>query len=918
MLTMTSYIHDYALESAKVFNEFDQSSFINSAAIALNKAGSNISLTFSGNHCTNMLEKTIAHINEIEIDSYAISEFVSKILESGRVDSAKIMMKDIGKFESIVLKPQYLVEAVNDYKEVINGIASGKYTADKVKNFYVNSDAYVMTLKKRLVTSNINVNITSKDMIKYENTEKVPVTTRYLEDVVLPFLQYVPKKKKELTVEISNVNSIVGNVISDIKRLINDVTTGINTDKVDLIQKKLMMQYTFNQVRALLEGVTFITYAAMRKVHQFEDFVIECQNVYNALTLVFNDNITLIEAGTFDKKVITATDANNMAEKLIEGSNDVFAELAHNIIEYHRGYISSHISNIGDISGGDTEDYINTLLDKNEFNPDKYYDIVKAYIEIGNGLDILAKNCDDRLMIFDELVKKAGFVITLPDRFHNEIDALDDLSYYGITDLEIGNNGEKTATYYTILAEINSYPKLTEQIANAAKAIHVKAEYVEDLFNAKKNGELAYSETMNELKIFLDSFKDQFRALNTQIVKGLYMRLKCLAAKADECLDNVNSTPEGDYYTDDDFFEEATLSNLEEIDAINDIVMESLLKEYYAEREFLERGVRLVYEAEGDTNTTVKVNDGTTTNTASNTTGSGNIINKEKLSKLLNDIGEWFEKMISSFEEILGRQAAKNTKWLAEHKDGLMTRSYSNVEIQILPYDQMPHTNIANDIAKMATNVSAMSIQNMQNIKSYEDMRDKLINFGPKFNNNGDEKVTITNYYKVGNKPLQTTSYANNNIKTIVVNNMIPYCEAFYSSYKDEIKKQLTALKTSAENISKTYVSESVNDVSLASIFTEADAPVQNTATPTVKTTTTTDTNTNTNNTQNTEKSGLSEKAGWIKRCIQVYSGSVLNSIRDRNNDYFKVLYALAPKTAPTTKETTTNANQNTETTQAQ
>ena len=32
-----------------------------------------------------------------------------------------------------------------------------------------------------------------------------------------------------------------------------------------------------------------------------------------------------------------------------------------------------------------------------------------------------------------------------------------------------------------------------------------------------------------------------------------------------------------------------------------------------------------------------------------------------------------------------------------------------------------------------------------------------------------------------------------------------------------------------------------------------------------------------------------------MKQCVQNYSGSVLNAIRDRKNDYFKVLFALAP-----------------------
>ena len=69
-------------------------------------------------------------------------------------------------------------------------------------------------------------------------------------------------------------------------------------------KKKMMMQYTFNYIRAILEGAAFLTYTAMRKVHQFEESVVECQNIYNSLTLVFNDSMTLIESGAFDNKVI--------------------------------------------------------------------------------------------------------------------------------------------------------------------------------------------------------------------------------------------------------------------------------------------------------------------------------------------------------------------------------------------------------------------------------------------------------------------------------------------------------------------------------------------------------------------------------------------------------------------------------------
>jgi hypothetical protein len=243
--------------------------------------------------------------------------------------------------------------------------------------------------------------------------------------------------------------------------------------------------------RAILDGVSFITYAAIRKAHQFEECVVACQNIYNALTLTFSDVINIIESGLYDNRSITADDAYDIAEKLIDGKNDVFVELANNIIEYHKGYVSSQTQIAAGVSGGEVTDFMTTMLSQNMYNNDLYKDIVKIFIEIGNGLDIVAKNYDDRLLVFDDIVKKAGFSLTLIDRFQNDIKAIDDLSMYGITSLDIGNGGEKERIYHMILSEITDYPKLTESIAKAAKEVKARVDYIEELFNDKRDTELA-------------------------------------------------------------------------------------------------------------------------------------------------------------------------------------------------------------------------------------------------------------------------------------------------------------------------------------------------------------------------------------------------------------------------------------------
>ena len=65
-----------------------------------------------------------------------------------------------------------------------------------------------------------------------------------------------------------------------------------------------------------------------------------------------------------------------------------------------------------------------------------------------------------------------------------------------------------------------------------------------------------------------------------------------------------------------------------------------------------------------------------------------------------------------------------------------MNRSYSNVQIDILPYDRGPTTQkIDQDITSFTTNLNTMTKDNIAKINTYEELRSKLIT-GIKFNAN--------------------------------------------------------------------------------------------------------------------------------------------------------------------------------------
>ena len=900
----------YVFDESEFFNEYDSSSFIMISNSVLNKKIADFLVFIKDTESTTLLESAIRNLNTIDVESYAMTEFMTKILGSSKVDRAGLMMKDITKNGKIIVKMQYLKEAVNDLKYNINDLLGGKIDADSVAvNIKtMTASSYKDKLKQRTVEIyNIPYIDDPKKFIANVSYISTPLTIQYLNSVVIPYVENFQKTKTVITTE---TNLIIREISNDISEL-SLTMKALNSVNIPDDKKSIILNYCYNTVRTILEVIKYVTYCQMRKIHIIEENITAIQEAYNKLMLLFASETSLVEAGAYDTRIITAADGNNLIEAIFNGQIDAFIELSNSIIEYHKGYIFDKFG----MDKSDSDTVMSKIIEDDTYNKDIYNDIVKVYIEIGNGLDILAKNSDDYLMVFDDLKNKSGFVVPLPERFKTEIDRIKEVSNYGLTNISIGSGGEKTDTYFKILSEIIDYPKNMERIANTVCDMWQKFEYVDKLFTSKANGELAYSETMNELKILLESLKEQYKIITKSITDNMYLRLKLLSEKADQCLDNVSSEDKTNIEEliptpNRNFMGEATLGIIDVQNALTDLYMDIYMKEYYSEREYLEKGIRLVYEADGDTNssnqnkpdTHVAVND----NPDAKNSASSTKLDGGKLKNILKTIGEWFKKMVEAFTNMINKYKVKNRGWLTKHKNGLLTRSYSNVQIDILPYDRGPTTQkIDQDIASFITNLNTMTKDNIAKVNTYEDLRSKLITGGIIFNANEDEKATITRYYKVGNNKLETVKYSNNEIKTYISQHMIPYCEVFYTTYYDSLSKKLKDVEKSMEDVIKTYTTEAFADLASGSsiFYEEGEQNTSGTNTTTTVTTTTGSTNTNQNNNGG---ANITQKTGWIQTCVRNYIGCILTAIRDRNNDYLKVLFALAPKA-----ETTNTNNKN-------
>ena len=280
---------------------------------------------------------------------------------------------------------------------------------------------------------------------------------------------------------------------------------------------------------------------------------------------------------------------------------------------------------------------------------------------------------------------------------------------------------------------------------------------------------------------------------------------------------------------------------------------------YYAEKSLALRGVKVIFEAD-DANTNNPTGNANNTNNDTKVSVVDNNKDQSTGSNLSSKISDFIKNAIERFKEYINKSATKNGKWLQENKDELSNRSYNNVTVNILPYNNITPESIISDIGKLKSNVQAMTQQNILAIQDKNALYQKLFSFisGGIREDNGTLPEQFVKHYKVATGELKTVPVSNGALKTEITNVMIPYCENYIGQFKDQLEKALTDLSNAADTTISAYT--------------------ENTG-------------------ENKNGPSIKEKSNWMKDAIKQFSGSILNACRDRNADYLKVLSSLAPKT---------------------
>ena len=936
---------EFVLGDLKVFKEFDSSHFISNAKFALTNKVHSVKMDWKFNYYTNMLEKAIYNFNIINIEPFRVVEFIDKYDRLSKIDESEIRMKEIRSIEKITFKPQYLIQYANFVGDAINNVLNDTADENYDASIKILSNEAVDRVKRQVVringtTSSPEYSVSNKELQKLESGRYIYVSSNYIKGEIVPFVKNINSIKEKTVTE---ANSVL-NAVKEIEVTMKAMVTSLNTIKAseDLPVNKVneLNKISYNSIRGILEVTSFLTFMVIRKLNLVSDNINACSNLLIDVENLYAD--TKFEA-TYTDDALFPTDTHSLAEGLINGSADAYTRLAENILEFHK--------NIPNVDFIDTPEAINiNFTDDQDFNSTVYNNIIKMYKEISDGLDIISSKSDDYLLVLDDVINEAGFQLRLEDRFRRVLNDITDVTEYVSANRAMINGQVNEIIFKRGLAEVTLHPKMMEEIANLISDVYVKAQGLQKRFNENINDQYKNTESINELNIFMERFMEEYKVLTNVVAARSMMRLRKIGSILNEISskDEYADLPTVEPVNTDsvlDFTEGAL--GIDEYEEEVENYFESLQLAYHKEKAYVLEGVKLIYEEEqGTTNgnsgdTTPTVSDGSGVNSnASN--GSSNVSTKGSV--------EWIASTTQRFRDWVQKHGSKNKEWAATNRDNISNREYSNVSINILPYDNMSMDKIKTDADTLVNNLN--NIELTDNDKK-SDIYGKLFSFvSGGIDVTKDLKSQLENYNKTGStQEPKTIAVSNGDLKQKMPE-YIEYIVTFYDNAADEIATKMTsvgdALTNAINKINPNNQAE-VQQVQQEIQSNPEGTPVDSNSTNTQQTTTPattpeqsnavatgapaaqpvaasgndyvdgyaylesfidlfmeddTQTTTTPSSTGNTDNSGedpnkqLSKKdaAKVMIAAVKVYIGTVFNALKSQVNDKNKVAASLAPK----------------------
>ena len=899
---------DFILSNLQYMREFDMSNFVANANTSLGRFTENareMTVDLKFNSYISYIDRSLNVLNQTKLVSDP--KVLSMKLANIDFDSIDYTMKPLDNTQYII-RPKYLTQFVDNIGFTLqrllkNGVVSD---LDDELDHYVSSDIMVR-VRRQMVSSSLPVDANLKDLADLSSDTEITVSNKYYNTEILPFLdQYVKNIKEIVYTDADTVKTIIAKaqeslstyievIIEYQKRLGDDVKTQLKLNKV-----------VYNTYRCCLEATAFLAFSMIRKINVFVENTISINMLCNK---IISDSPEMESA--FDRGIVSS-DSKAVGEALLRGDIDAFQELSNDIYEYNSSLIaSSPFHGTNHLNGDKLFSSVDFETDQKDINDKAYKDTLEMIGVISQGLDVIAKNSDDYLLVFDDILEKSGFSMRLEDRFSGTLSSLDDIREYQSAVAFSDECRPDMNIYFKILKEVREYPERMGEIADQISECKTKMNILSERFSKNINQEFQNTVTIQELKNFFENLNEEFTNLVIKVGGKFMLRLKNMAIILEQMNKARSKDLDNNYMKleSEDLRRMTYLSLVEEAESTTDLIFESMLSAYLVEKKKQQTGIQYIIEAEDDQS------------------GKG----KKLVDGIKNKINTWFDKVINKIQQISdGANAKRDQNYFARHKNDLLNRNYTNVTTKtpIIEYEKlMPFANITSDIKSLVSKTSPanLSPQRLQSITDQESAARILFGNRPPIDVWKAEKISdaITKFYKSGNYPENPVELKNNDVKAMV-EDAVNYCEPFYQSFLPQIRTNIERIKTNMETAIGNLVQESVIDSVFDSLFVEAPGDAnqggqtqtgtntggqtggntgttpqqpQNNPPQNNQPTQTQNQPQNNNQSQQTQNvntvSNMANKGEMIQKMVQQYCNAILTASFDRYKDYMQLLKSI-------------------------
>ena len=861
---------EFIVEELNFFRDFDISNYISNGKSALSDKVFTLDERFKFISFSKSIKDAIEQLEGITIPNDTLFNFTEKMsaIPSKSIDAKKYEISVNTNMISDI-KPQYIKQFINLYKEKIDKVLNNKLSPEDYLNSVDNSALYAV---KRQI-SNSGATLYSKKNFEKDVLQKtkVFVTDKYIRESIMPFVKNWDDTKKNMIKESNIVLNAIKDAEIEVRAMYNSLENIKQREDVSRDVKLKVAQIEYNAIRDISEILSFTTMLVILKSNINLDYIVVCNQIYDMICNNFYSESLDVD-DLFQKNNIMPTDKNSMGEYFLNGDVVMFSNIVKTICEFYKNKpFDEKTTNVIDEVLSDNG--IDPIV---HYNKSVYSDIGKALLSISSGLDVISPEGEELFMFFDDIIDRSGLKIPLEVRFKGEISNIGDVPWDANTLIFTDTNH---VVYEEILKEIKDYPSNMETIANITKEVNDKINLLHDRFE-NSISEYKNTELVRELILFFEDFKPRFSDFINTVAKSYYDRLKGLTDVLDKLTNMYDGTVKEDspeIQESCDFELEAFISYIESFELESSEIFTELEKQYVARRAKVRTGHNINFTIEegeeekpAKTENDVKKNEEEKKEDATNQATDKNKENKpSSIKNLIDTIINFINEKIKKFTNQANAINKNNENFLKRYKEGLISRSYNNVSKEILPYDGMKSSTITEDIGKLNNNINSLTKETIDSFKTREDVIKKLIPFVSNINNEEIAK-SITKYYKVGGtNKLEPVTKSNGDLKNFVVNEMIPYCESYISGYSKTVTDNLSKLTNTLKNRFNTLglMTESVFTVS-NNVFVEDGETDE-------------------------KKVTINTQFRLIKEVIESFTGAVLNAVRDRNSDYLSVLNTL-------------------------